>query len=179
MSDTGEGLDEREERAWVAFFEMQVRFWRHLGQQLQRDTGLSEPDFAVLTALAQAPGGRLRPFELGGFIDYEKSRLHHHLTRMAERGLLVREQCAEAPRGAVVVLTEAGRAAIDRAMPRRTAHIRRWLIDRLSADELDSLTGISHAVLEGLRAAEPEPGRGGGGGPEHGQEEYDGPRSCG
>lgn len=160
MSETEEGLDDREERAWEAFFEMQVHFWRHLGQRLQRETGLSEPDLTVLTALARAPGGRLRPFELGGFIDYEKSRLHHHLTRMAERGLLTREQCAEAPRGAMIVLTEAGRAAVDMAMPRRTAHIRRWLIDPLTADQLDALTGISHAVLERLRASDPGPDEG-------------------
>lgn len=145
-----DGLDEREERAWRAFFEMQVRFWRHMGQQLQRDTGLSEPDFAVLTALAQTPEGRLRPYELGGFIDYEKSRLHHHLTRMGERGLIAREQCGEPQRGAMIVLTEAGRAAIDSATPQRIAHVRRWLIDPLTDDQLDTLTDISHKVLDRL-----------------------------
>ncbi|MEV8635857.1 hypothetical protein AB0395_29795 [Streptosporangium sp. NPDC051023] len=88
---------------------------------------------------------------------------------MAERGLLIREQCPEAPRGAVVVLTEAGRAAIAMATPRRIAHIRHWLIDPLTADQLDVLADISHTVLERLRA----PGSG------HDQEASGDHPSCG
>ncbi len=35
MHDTGDWLDEREDRVWRAFFEMQVLRWRRLAQRLQ------------------------------------------------------------------------------------------------------------------------------------------------
>ncbi|MFC5752379.1 MarR family winged helix-turn-helix transcriptional regulator [Actinomadura rugatobispora] len=152
---TGEWLDEHEERAWRAFFDAQVLFWRRMARDLQRDTGLSEPDFAILGALLEAPGGALRPYELGGVTDFEKSRLHHHLTRMAKRGLVTRESCPDVPRAAIVTLTAEGRAAITAAFPRRADHIRRRLISPLTRAQLDSLTEISDRIQAPLRSDGP------------------------
>ncbi|MER5967136.1 MarR family winged helix-turn-helix transcriptional regulator [Streptomyces sp. NPDC002057] len=152
MSGTAEWLDGREEEAWNAFFEMQVLFWPQMARRLQQDTGLSEPDFAILGALVRAPEERLRPYELGGVTQFEKSRLHHHLTRMAGRGLITRERCPDSSRGAVVVLTPEGRAAVTRAFPLRAEHVRRWLTDPLTPEQLDALTGISAAIAARIRA---------------------------
>lgn len=151
MPDTAESLSEREEKLWRQFYEMQVQFWRRLSQQLQSETGLSEPDYTVLTALLDAPGGRMRPYELGEFIDYEKSRLHHHLNRMIDRGLLERESCPGSVRAAIIVLTDAGREAVMAAIPRRASHVRRLLIDVLTATEKEALEKISGAVLDNIR----------------------------
>lgn len=153
MTGTAEWLDDREQRTWQAFYDMQVLLWRRLSHHLARESGLSEPDYVVLTALAAAPGGRMRPFELSVVTDFEKSRLHHHLTRMVERGLVTREKCAEAPRGAEIAITAAGRDAIDGAAPLRAEHVRRWLFERLTKEQLDALAEISEDVLAGLRAA--------------------------
>ncbi|MGW0807729.1 MarR family winged helix-turn-helix transcriptional regulator [Nonomuraea sp. NPDC002799] len=152
MSDEIEALDERDSRVWEAFFEMQVLFWRRMSQQLQQDTGLSEPDFAILNALRAAPGGRLRAFQLAGVTEFEKSRLHHHLTRMAARDLVAREQDPGNARGTLITLTAAGRTAIDQALPARARHIHRWLIDPLDRDQLDTLADISGSVTRRLRA---------------------------
>ncbi|MFC0527397.1 MarR family winged helix-turn-helix transcriptional regulator [Phytohabitans kaempferiae] len=153
MTGTAEWLDDREQRTWQAFYDMQVLLWRRLSHHLARETGLSEPDYVVLTALAAAPGGRMRPFELGLVTDFEKSRLHHHLTRMSERGLVTREKCADTPRGAEIAITPAGRDAIEGAAPLRAEHVRRWLIEQLTKEQLDALAEISEAVLANLRAA--------------------------
>ncbi|MFC8452813.1 MarR family winged helix-turn-helix transcriptional regulator [Kitasatospora sp. NPDC057223] len=155
MSERAGWLDEREDEVWSAFFETQVLFWRRLAQQLQQETGLSEPDLAILQALLAASEGRLRPYQLSGVTQFEKSRLHHQLTRMAGRGLLTREPCADSGRGAVVTLTETGRAAVAAALPRRAAHIRRWLTDPLSSRQLDELQGISAALMAQLKGDEP------------------------
>jgi DNA-binding MarR family transcriptional regulator len=159
--DGGGGpLDEHEDRAWQSFFETQVRFWRKLAQLLQQDTGLSEPDFAILGALHRAPGGRLRAFELSGVTQFEKSRLHHQLTRMAGRGLITRERSPGDSRAAIIALTPDGRCAITAALPRRAAHIRDWLIEPLDAGQLAALTEISDAILDKLRtedAADQQP----------------------
>jgi DNA-binding MarR family transcriptional regulator len=154
MDDKPGGLDEREARVWDVFFETQVLFWRRMAQQLQQDTDLSEPDLAILTALAAADGGRLRAYELSGVTQFEKSRLHHHLTRMAGRGLITREQSPDSSRGTVIALTDAGRTAVTGAMPLRAAHIRRWLLDPLDPAQLDALAEISTKIRERLRQEE-------------------------
>lgn len=153
-SEPGDLLSPHEDHAWQSFLEMQVRFWRKLAQLLQQETGLSEPEFAILSALQRSPAGRLRPYELSGVTQFEKSRLHHQLTRMVGRGLITRERCPDAARGAMITLTDAGRDAILAALPRRAAHIREWLIEPLDAGRLTALTEASDAILEKLRVDE-------------------------
>jgi DNA-binding MarR family transcriptional regulator len=146
-------LDEREARAWRGFISMQTQLLRRLSQQMQRDDRLSDADFEVLVRLSEAPGGRQRVFELAQASQWEKSRLSHHLSRMAQRGLVVRQTCPTDSRGAFVMLTEAGRRAIEEAAPKHVEHVRRWFIDALSPDQLDALAGIAENVLAGLGEA--------------------------
>ncbi|GAB3834162.1 MarR family winged helix-turn-helix transcriptional regulator [Dactylosporangium cerinum] len=150
-SGTAAWLDPREQRVWQVFFEMQDQFWRRMARELHRDTGLSEADFVVLTVLDEAPEGRLRAYELSAVAQMEKSRLHHHLQRMVERGLLTREASADTPRGAVYAITADGRAVFAAAAPVRAAHVRTWLIDHLTGAQLDVLEDISQAVLKNLK----------------------------
>jgi DNA-binding MarR family transcriptional regulator len=148
-------LDGSESRAWRSFLQMQAQLFARLGRQLQRDDGLSEADYAVLVNLTESPGGRLRPFELGRATQWEKSRLSHHLTRMADRGLVVREACPTDSRGAVIVVSDAGRAAIAAAAPRHVDQVRRWFIDALTPEQLAALADVSETVLAHL-AADPD-----------------------
>ncbi|ROO85865.1 MarR family transcriptional regulator [Actinocorallia herbida] len=147
----GAWLSAEEERAWRTFFETQILFWRRMARELQQDTGLSEPDFALLAALLEAPGGSLRPYELSEVTDFEKSRLHHHLTRMVGRGLITRSADPGNSRAAIITLTPEGRAAITAAFPHRAAHIRRWLLEPLSPAQRAALTEISDRMGGPLR----------------------------
>jgi DNA-binding MarR family transcriptional regulator len=143
-------LNATEQRAWRSFVEMQAKLRRRVARQLQREAGLSESDYEVLVNLSEAPGGRLRALQLGLATQWEKSRLSHHITRMAERGLVVRERCATDSRGAFVVLTPAGRATIEAAAPLHVEHVRRWFVDALTAEQLELLAEISEAVTAHL-----------------------------
>jgi DNA-binding MarR family transcriptional regulator len=143
-------LDEREARAWRRFITMQAQLRARMARQLQRDSGLSEADYEVLVQLSEAPCARQRVFELGQATQWEKSRLSHHLTRMAQRGLVARESCPTDSRGAFVVLTDAGRRAIERAAPQHVEHVRQWFIDALTPEQLDALADMADAVLERL-----------------------------
>jgi DNA-binding MarR family transcriptional regulator len=129
---------------------MQAQLLRHLNRQLQRDSDLSLSDYEVLVHLSEAAAGRLRPFELGAALQWEKSRLSHHLTRMEKRGLVGREECTTDARGAFVVITAAGREAIDMTAPGHVAEIRKVLIDALTPAQLAALGEISDAVLARL-----------------------------
>ena len=79
-------LDERQHRAWRAYLRMQTRLTARMHHELQADAGLSLADFDVLVALSEAPEQRMRPFELSAALEWEKSRLSHHVRRMEQRG---------------------------------------------------------------------------------------------
>jgi DNA-binding MarR family transcriptional regulator len=149
MADT-RWLNKREDRAWRQFLLMAAQLRTRVGSDLQRDTGLSEGDYGVLVQLSEAPEGRLRPCTLGAVINWEKSRLSHHIARMEQRGLVKRIPCKTDNRGALVTITAAGRRAIEKAAPRHVEHVRAAFIDALTPGQLDALADISEAVLAKL-----------------------------
>lgn len=150
MEEAARPLDEREMSAWRAFVQMQELLRGRLEQHLQADNGLSNADFTVLVALSEAADGRLRVFELGLSLGWEKSRLHHQLTRMCSRGLV--ERHSGDGRAIHAALTAAGRTALEAAVPGHRQHVRRLVLDRLTAQQLDELRAISCAILDGLDA---------------------------
>jgi DNA-binding MarR family transcriptional regulator len=143
-------LDEREQRAWRALQFMQMRLEGELARQLLAESGLSYPDYLVLVALTDRPDGRLRLFELGGVLGWEKSRLSHHIGRMANRGLVNKEKCDSDRRGAYVVVTEQGRGDIAAAAPGHVAAVRRLFIDQLTPTQLDVIGEAADTVLAAL-----------------------------
>ena len=151
MSDA-RWLEGVEHDAWRGWVEVGSRLEERLNRQLQHDSGLSSADYEVLVNLSEADEGRLRSFQLGALIRWEKSRLSHHLTRMEKRGLIAREECPTDGRGAYVVLTPAGRSAIETAAPLHVEEVRRLFIDLLTEEQLAQLVDITGSVLEVLRA---------------------------
>jgi len=145
-------LDEREQGAWRGFVDMQAELLSRLEREMQRDAGLSGGDFAILVNLSEGPGGRRRARDLGTAIGWDKSRLSKHLTRMQARGLVRREACETDHRGSFVVLTQQGRVAVEVAARPHAGHVRRWFVEAMTAEQLDTLATISAAVLAGLRA---------------------------
>ena len=101
-------LSERENAAWRAFYEMQELLRARLEQHLQADSGLSNADYTVLVVLSEVPQGQQRAYELSRRLAWEKSRLHHQLTRMCGRGLV--ERLNGDGRAVYVAITPEGRA---------------------------------------------------------------------
>ncbi len=143
-------LDAKELEAWRRLLLMHLQLSATLSRELAEASGLSYPDYLVLAALTARPDGRMRAFELGGELGWEKSRLSHHIARMVERGLVRRERCETDQRGAFVVVTRQGRKAIEAAAPGHVEGVRRHFIDLLSADELDTLSAVAGRVLDEL-----------------------------
>jgi DNA-binding MarR family transcriptional regulator len=129
---------------------MQDGLAEYLDRQLRTRSGLSTPDYQVLAHLSEAADGRLRPFELGRLLHWEKSRLSQHLSRMEKRGLVARERCLTDQRGAVIVISPQGRALIEAAAPLHVAEVRNTFIDHLAAEELETLTAIGDKVRKRL-----------------------------
>src|SRR6266536_1362368 len=139
-------LDDRQQRAWRGFRGMQAHLTAALNRQLLADSRLSLADFDVLVHLTDVPEGRLRVTELARALQLEQSRTSHHVSRMQKRGLVVREDCPEDRRGAFVVLTPAGRHAIELAAPRHVEAVRRLVFDHLTDDQVETLAAIAEQV---------------------------------
>lgn len=148
-------LNESEERAWRALQFMQMRLEAELARQLAAESGLSYPDYLVLVTLTDHPDGRLRLFELGAALGWEKSRLSHHVSRMADRGLVTKEPCDDDRRGAFVLVTKRGRKEIEAAAPSHVRSVRRLFVDRLTPDELDVIAIAAGKVLAHMDEARP------------------------
>jgi DNA-binding MarR family transcriptional regulator len=147
-------LDDEEQRAWRSLITMQDGLTEFLDRELRHRCGVSTPDYEVLAHLSEAPEGRLRPFELGRLLRWEKSRLSQHLGRMQKRGLVSRDRCATDQRGAVVSITPLGRDLIAAAAPQHVANVRDVFIDQLTKAELKSLIAIGDKVRKRLAALE-------------------------
>ncbi len=148
-------LTEDEQRAWRGLLQMTSQLNARMNRQLQDDCGVSLADYDVLVALSEASAGRLRVFEIAGALAWEQSRVSHQLARMQRRGLVARQECPADARGAFVVLTDAGRAAIERAAPAHVETVRELVFDGLSRDQLAALTAITSRVLDRLQATQP------------------------
>ena len=128
---------------------MQEHLRGRIEQQLQARSGLSMADYSVLSVLSGAPGGRLRAYCLGATLGWEKSRLHHQLTRMCRRGLV--ERHAGESRAIYAQITPQGLTTLEQAAPQHSRHVRRLVIDRLRPDQLGQLAEISAAILGPLQ----------------------------
>lgn len=74
---------------WRSLVDTTAELRRVLGSELH-EVNLSPGDYQVLLALVVAPDRHLRSAELAAAIDWERSRLSHHLGRMERRGLVAR-----------------------------------------------------------------------------------------
>lgn len=149
-------LTSEEQRAWRALLQMTSRLDARLNRDLQQVSDLSLADYDVLVRLTEAPDRRLRMFELVEQLDWEQSRLSHHVGRMQRRGLVAREECPTDRRGAFVVLTPAGRDAIGEAAPAHVGLVRQLVFDVLSAEQVACLESIAEEVLGRLGGPGPE-----------------------
>lgn len=147
-----ERLTDREQAAWRTSIRMLETLRSRLEQQLQTDSGLSFADYSVLSTLSEAPGGRMRLYELGEAVSWEKSRLHHQLTRMAKRSLIDRE--AYGSRGVEAAITEHGFAVIRDAAPGHARAVRELFIDSLTAEQLEQFAEIGGIVLGNLESGQ-------------------------
>src|SRR5438270_12172443 len=144
-------LDKREQRLWQGYLHLNQDLMAALEQQLGHESGLSGADYRVLHPLSQAPDGLLGARDLGSEIGWDRSRLSHHLSRMEKRGLVTREECAEAARGLMLRLTKAGRRAIEAAAPGHAEAVRRYVFDQLSNDGIGTVAAVCDRVLGNLK----------------------------
>jgi DNA-binding MarR family transcriptional regulator len=133
-------LNKSERELWEAWKGAAEKVRGRVAADIAAATGLSDPDFGVLTRLVELGDGKLRQSDLAKSMGWHRSRLSHHLTRMEQRELLRRR---DSPDGGVEVeVTPAGRKAAVAARPVHATAVRRHLVEPLSRGERESLRAI-------------------------------------
>jgi DNA-binding MarR family transcriptional regulator len=146
-------LSEEQQRIWRSYLAMASRLQTAMHRQLQQDCELSLSDYDVLVALTER--GPLRINELGEALAWEQSRLSHQLRRMRGRGLIARQGSDDDRRGAIVELTDGGRAALELAAPGHVELVRRAMFDGMSEAQLRAFGEVAEAVAERLVTSPP------------------------
>jgi DNA-binding MarR family transcriptional regulator len=124
-------LSSAEAALWQAWSRASDSVASGIARDVGEATGLSGADYGVLSRLVELGQGALRQQELANAMHWQKSRLSHHLSRMERRKLIRREQAkANVVR---VVISAAGRRALDAARPVQALAIRAHLLSQLPA----------------------------------------------
>jgi DNA-binding MarR family transcriptional regulator len=144
----GAWLEGDEQRAWLAYIRVQLRLSYEMNRQLLADSGMSLPDYDVLTALSVAAAGRMQITVLAAQIGWERSRVSHHVRRMSDRGLVSFGLSAADRRVTEVTLTSRGRQVLEEAAPGHVDLVRRLFFGGLPA----GLTGPLAQALESIYA---------------------------
>jgi DNA-binding MarR family transcriptional regulator len=145
-------LDELEMRAWVAFLDTSNLLLQRINQQLRDDGGLTQPQYELLTRLAEAPGRRMRMAELALALVASRSGLTYQVSQLEKAGLVRREACADDERGILAVLTPQGEQALLKAAPGHLRVVRENLIDLVDRDQLAALADTLGQARAHLRA---------------------------
>ena len=152
--DTPTWLDETELRAWKGVALVGLQMNAELGRRLAW-RGYSFADYLVLASLSDDPDGKRRVIELSTELGWEKSRLSHHVAKMATRGLVTKERCRDDQRGTFVVLAPAGRELVAAAAPAHVRDVRELFLEALSPAQIRALADAAAAILAHLDATLP------------------------
>lgn len=147
-------LGEDELRAWRALILLTQLLPGALDRQLQADSGLAHPDYAVLATLSDAPGHRLRMSDLAALMDFSPSRLSHAMTRIESVDWVRRVRCPSDKRVQYAELTDCGQEVLAEAAPNHVDHVRRLVFDHLTTLQVRQLRIIAERILEQLVSRE-------------------------
>ncbi|GII90137.1 MarR family winged helix-turn-helix transcriptional regulator [Sinosporangium siamense] len=140
--------DTRALDAWSAYRRLRLSLDAEVARDLERDCGLSMPDYDVLAATSELSDGEhcIRVRDLATHLGWAHSRLSRQLGRMEGRGLIAREKCELDGRGEDVVLTGEGRQALARAAPVHAASVRHRFAELLTSEQLSALVDIANRL---------------------------------
>jgi len=152
-----EWLTDEQQAAWRPFIALLLRLPAALDAQLQRDAGITNFDYLVLSGLSESPNRTLRMSELAAIANSSLSRLSHVVSRLEARGWVRREPCPGDGRFINAVLTDDGWQKVLATAPGHVTAVRELLLAPLSEEEFKQLGAISAKVLaaQGIKIAIP------------------------
>ena len=153
-----EWLSDEQQAAWRPFVALLLRLPAALDAQLQKDAGITQFDYLVLSGLSEAPGRTLRMSELAATANSSLSRLSHVVSRLEAKGWVRRESCPGDGRFINAVLTDEGWQKVLATAPGHVTAVRELLLAPLTEEEFKQLGAISAKVLaaQGIKVVVPK-----------------------
>ncbi|GAA0296309.1 MarR family winged helix-turn-helix transcriptional regulator [Kineococcus aurantiacus] len=145
-------LDADEQATWRRLAAVLSALPAALDAQLQRDSGLTHFEYAVLSTLSEAPDRTLRMSCLAGLANGSLSRLSHVAGRLERRGWLLRRPDPEDGRWTLATLTDAGWEQLVTAAPGHVGAVRRVVFDALTPEQVRQLGEIGERLLRSVEA---------------------------
>ncbi|WP_129669781.1 MarR family winged helix-turn-helix transcriptional regulator [Phytoactinopolyspora endophytica] len=139
-------LSPDEQDAWRALVGVLILLPASLDAQLQRDSGISHFEYAVMSALSEAPQRTRCMSELADLANGSLSRLSHVVKRLERRGWVRREPRPEDGRYTNAILTGEGWDKVVESAPGHVEAVREMVFDVLSEEEVEQLRRIGQRI---------------------------------
>ncbi|UXY20680.1 MarR family transcriptional regulator [Streptomyces cynarae] len=147
-------LTPEELRAWRSYLAASWLLEDAIDRQLQQQAGMPHLYYSVLANLSEAPDHRMRMTDLAEALKITRSRLTYAVTRLEKDGTVRREGCPTDKRGSVAILTEDGRALLERTAPGHVDTVRSAVFDHLTEEQVAQLEAICSRITEALQQDE-------------------------
>lgn len=148
-------MKELDSRAWRAFHKIGTRLLPHLSRQITYHSGITGPEYVVLTALSELPNSSVNLNRLAIGLGWETSRMSHQISRMQESGLVKKIQSESDARCFDVSITPAGRRIAAKAIPLQSLEINHCFSEVLTNKQKEALIEISEAIASHMRENHP------------------------
>jgi DNA-binding MarR family transcriptional regulator len=127
-------LSDEERGLWRSFVTIHFAINRQLDDELQREAGLTLPEYEVLWELANSPENRMRMNELARHLLFTRSGITRLIDRLESAGYVERDDCVDDGRGVYARLTADGFDAFEAAAAKYIDRLRELFFHRLKGD---------------------------------------------
>jgi DNA-binding MarR family transcriptional regulator len=134
--------------AWRTFLYAHAQVRRQLERELQAEQSMGLGEYELLLILAYSQGRQLRMSELADTLSLSRSGATRLIDRLEAVGLVRRITCDTDRRGSWAQLTDDGYQRLRDASPTHLRGVAEHFLDRIPADDLDSLSRILDGVVE-------------------------------
>jgi DNA-binding MarR family transcriptional regulator len=128
--------------AWARLLRTHAAVTRELSARLVADHGLTINDYEALLLLSHAPEAAMRRVDLAEELVLTPSGVTRLLEGLERAGWVKKGACKSDARVTYAVLTEKGRAKLERASASHRAQVCALFEDRFSPAELETLAGL-------------------------------------
>ncbi|MHC3469372.1 MarR family winged helix-turn-helix transcriptional regulator [Streptomyces sp. 7R007] len=132
---------------WDTWMRAQRLLMQEIDRRLQSGFGISKAEFSVLVTLLRAPDREMRVVDMAASLGWEKSRVSHQLTRMENRGLVVRTESGASGRRTGVELTPDGRRLVESAVVAHADNVRRCFFEPLTSEQAAAIRAWSDQMI--------------------------------
>lgn len=148
MTDETRWLSDQEREAWLALVTIMFTLPGSIESQLHADADLTLAEYLVLAMLSESPDRRRRMTDLATGTNTTPSRLSRIVARLEQDGFVERAGNGTDKRVVLAQITDRGIQKVVDSAPGHVAQVRRTVIDRLTAVQIEQLPDIARLIEE-------------------------------